>query len=69
MRRTVVVIMTAAVLVAAAPNALAARAHAPLRGTNWVLTNRVSVGTPLGDVAVNAVFDKKRVSGTSGTPT
>jgi heat shock protein HslJ len=38
----------------------------PLQGTNWVLTDRVSIGTPLEDVAVNAVFDGKRVGGTSG---
>jgi heat shock protein HslJ len=37
-----------------------------LRGTNWVLTDRVSLGTPLNDVAVNAVFGAKRVEGTSG---
>jgi heat shock protein HslJ len=38
----------------------------PLRGTNWVLTDRVSIGTPLDDVAVNAVFGAKRVEGSSG---
>ena len=38
----------------------------PLRATNWVLTDRVSLGTPLADVTVDAVFDGTRVSGTSG---
>lgn len=42
------------------------RTSTPLRGTNWVLTDRVSIGTPLGDVAVDAVFGKKRVEGSSG---
>jgi heat shock protein HslJ len=37
-----------------------------LRGTNWVLTDRVSLGTPLDGVAVNAVFGSKRVEGSSG---
>jgi heat shock protein HslJ len=40
--------------------------RAPLRGTNWVLTDRVSLGTPLDDVTVNAVFGAKRVEGSSG---
>jgi heat shock protein HslJ len=44
----------------------AARARPPLRGTNWVLTDRVSLGTPLDDVAVNAVFGARRVEGSSG---
>lgn len=43
-----------------------AAASAPLRGTNWVLTDRVSIGTPLDDVAVNAVFGATRVEGSSG---
>jgi heat shock protein HslJ len=42
------------------------RARTPLRGTNWVLTDRVSIGTPLDDVAVNAVFGATRVEGRSG---
>jgi heat shock protein HslJ len=42
------------------------RSRSPLRGTNWVLTDRVSIGTPLDDVAVNAVFGAKRVEGSSG---
>jgi len=37
-----------------------------LRETNWVLTDRVSLGTPLDDVAVNAIFGAKRVEGSSG---
>lgn len=41
-------------------------AHSPLRGTNWVLTDRVSIGTPLDGVAVDAVFGAKRVEGSSG---
>ncbi len=44
----------------------ASSAHPPLRGTNWVLTDRVSIGTPLDGVAVNAVFGAKRVEGSSG---
>jgi heat shock protein HslJ len=53
--------------VAVAPSAAgAARRRPPLRGTNWVLTDRVSLGTPLDDVAVNAVFGPKRVEGSSG---
>jgi heat shock protein HslJ len=55
---------TAAVVVPTA--AYATRARVPLRGTNWVLTNRVSIGTPLDGVAVNAVFDGSRVNGSSG---
>jgi heat shock protein HslJ len=63
------------VLVAVACATLGLGAHAagaasttrtPLRGTNWVLTDRVSIGTPLDDVAVNAVFGAKRVEGSSG---
>ena len=46
--------------------ASAARPRTPLRSTNWVLTDRVPLGTPLGDVAVNAVFDAKTVQGDSG---
>jgi heat shock protein HslJ len=42
------------------------RSRPPLRGTNWVLTDRVSIGTPLDDVSVNAVFGAKRVEGSSG---
>ena len=37
-----------------------------MRGTNWVLTDRVSLGTPLGEIGVNAVFGAQRVQGTSG---
>jgi heat shock protein HslJ len=44
----------------------ATRARVPLRTTNWVLTDRVSIGTPLDDVAVNAVFGAERVEGSSG---
>ena len=68
MRRSVMLVVAAGLLLAAAPatSAAAASARPPLRGTNWVLTDRVSLGTPLDDVAVNAVFDAKRVSGTSG---
>jgi putative lipoprotein len=46
--------------------ASAASSAPPLRGTNWVLTDRVSIGTPLDDVAVNAIFGAKRVEGSSG---
>src|SRR3954453_4375753 len=67
MRRTLVIVATAGLLVAAASaTASAASARPPLRGTNWVLTSRVSIGTPLADVAVNAVFGAKRVEGSSG---
>jgi heat shock protein HslJ len=51
--------------VATAP-AGAASSRPPLRGTNWVLTDRVSIGTPLDGVAVNAIFGAKRVEGSSG---
>lgn len=44
----------------------AANGRPALRGTNWVLTDHVPLGTPLDDVAVNAVFDPKRVGGSSG---
>jgi heat shock protein HslJ len=40
--------------------------HPSLRGTNWVLTDRVSIGTPLDGVTVDAVFGTKRVEGSSG---
>lgn len=67
MRRTVMIVAAASLLLAAAPEtASGATPRPPLRGTNWVLTDRVSIGTPLDDVAVNAVFGAKRVSGTSG---
>jgi heat shock protein HslJ len=59
-------VVTTAVLVTAIPVASGARATVRLRGTNWVLTERVSLGTPLDGVGVNAVFDEHRVSGTSG---
>src|SRR5512143_3933532 len=66
MRRTLVIVAAAGLSLAAAPaTATGARARIPLRGTNWVLTDRVSLGTPL-DVAVNAVFGAKRVEGSSG---
>jgi heat shock protein HslJ len=39
---------------------------APLRATNWVLTDQVSLGTPLDGVAVSATFDKTQISGHSG---
>jgi len=66
MRRTLLLAVTAAVLVTGTSAAFAARAQTPLRRTNWVLTDQVSLGTPLDGVTVNAVFDKTRVSGTSG---
>ena len=69
MRRTLMIVAAAGLLLAAcardAPRPLRAR-DPPLRGTNWVLTDRVSIGTPLDGVAVNAVFGAKRVEGTSG---
>jgi heat shock protein HslJ len=70
MRRAVPLVTLVAI--ACASLGLAPTAHAasssrvPLRGTNWVLTDRVSLGTPLDDVAVNAVFGAKRVEGSSG---
>ena len=72
MRRTLVLVAAAGLLLAtsaataAATSAGAASARPPLRGTNWVLTSRVSIGTPLDDIAVNAVFGAKRVEGSSG---
>ncbi|HEY3673731.1 MAG TPA: META domain-containing protein [Acidimicrobiia bacterium] len=68
MRRTFLIVVAAGLLLAAAPATASASASArpPLRGTNWVLTDRVSLGTPLDGVVVNAVFAAKHVSGTSG---
>src|SRR3954449_9280844 len=68
MRRTLMIVAAAGMLLAAVPtpSAAAANARPKLRGTNWVLTDRASFGTPLDGVAVNAVFAAKRVSGTSG---
>src|SRR5436190_7576 len=67
MRRTLMIVAAAGLFLAAAPaTSAAASTSPPLRGTNWVLTDRASFGTPLDGVAVNAVFAAKRVSGTSG---
>ena len=67
MRRTAVVaVIIGVVVVATGASAVAARTRTPLRQTNWVLTDRVSIGTPLAGVAVNAVFDGTHVTGTSG---
>jgi heat shock protein HslJ len=52
--------------VAHATTSAASSTRTPLRGTNWVLTDRVSIGTPLDGVNVNAVFGAKRVEGSSG---
>src|SRR5260221_14660684 len=49
-----------------APAVAGGKSSTPLRGTNWVLTDRVSIGTPLDGVAVDAVFGAKRVEGSSG---
>jgi heat shock protein HslJ len=48
------------------PVGASSKARTTLRGTNWVLTDRVSIGTPLDHVAVNAVFGAERVEGSSG---
>ncbi len=37
-----------------------------LRGTNWALTDQASLGVPLGDLAVSAVFGTAQVTGSSG---
>jgi heat shock protein HslJ len=71
MRRTGLFVAFAAIACAAlgaasVPADAASRTRTPLRGTNWVLTDRVSIGTPLDGVAVNAVFDTRRVGGSSG---
>jgi heat shock protein HslJ len=50
----------------ASPSDASTRERPPLRATNWVLTDRVSLGTPLHDVAVNAIFGSERVEGSSG---
>jgi len=63
---TVVAVACASFGITATAADAAKRSRPPLRGTNWVLTDRVSIGTPLDGVAVNAVFDAKRVSGSSG---
>ena len=57
---------------AIAVRAFAARAHVPLRGTNWVLTDRVSLGTPLdgrrGRTRCSARKPRRRaVSGATAT--
>jgi heat shock protein HslJ len=62
---TFVAVLCASVWVAV-PASAASNSRTPLRRTNWVLTDRVSLGTPLDDVAVNAVFGDKRVEGSSG---
>jgi heat shock protein HslJ len=66
--RLVMVATIAGAVVGAVPSFARAstKTHPPLRGTNWVLTDRVSIGTPLDDVAVNAVFGAERVEGSSG---
>ena len=71
MRRTLILVATAAVLLTAMPAALAARRQLPLQRTNWVLTDRVSIGTPLAEVSVDAVFDGTRVQrrARAATPT
>jgi heat shock protein HslJ len=64
-----VVLLTSATSALATSGAHAgspAPTRATLRGTNWVLTDRVSIGTPLRGVAVNAVFGSDRVEGSSG---
>ncbi len=62
------IVTAAGLFLAAVPatSSAAASARPQLRGTNWVLTDQVSIGTPLDGVAVNAVFAAKHVSGTSG---
>jgi heat shock protein HslJ len=66
--RQVAAIVVAAAVVAVAPAAAegSTSTRPPLRSTNWVLTDRVSIGTPLDGVTVDAVFDAKRVTGSSG---
>lgn len=66
--RQVAALLVVGVVAVVAPSGAgaASRSRPPLRGTNWVLTDRVSIGTPLDGVAVNAVFGAKRVDGTSG---
>jgi heat shock protein HslJ len=61
-----VAIAAASLGVAGSTAHAASRSRPPLRGTNWVLTDRVSIGTPLHDVSVNAVFGAERVEGSSG---
>jgi heat shock protein HslJ len=66
--RQVAALLVVGVVAVLAPGAAggATSARPPLRGTNWVLTDRVSIGTPLDGVTVDAVFGAKRVEGTSG---
>ncbi len=66
MRRSLILVATAAVLLTATPAAFAARRQLPLQRTHWVLTDRVSIGTPLDGVSVDAVFDGTHVTGSSG---
>jgi heat shock protein HslJ len=44
-------------------------ASVPFERTNWVLTDRSDLGTPLGDVAVTARFVGATMSGSSGCNT
>src|ERR1044071_5325064 len=66
--RQVAALLAVGVVSALAPGVAGAatRSRPPLPGTNWVLTDRVSIGTPLDGVAVDAVFGAKRVEGSSG---
>lgn len=61
-----VAVLCASVGAVGTPAGAATSVPTPLRGTNWVLTDRVSLGTALDGVAVNAVFGTKRVEGSSG---
>ena len=63
---TCVAVVCASIGVAGSPASATSSSRTPLRGTNWVLTDRVSLGTPLDDVAVNAIFGAERVEGSSG---
>jgi heat shock protein HslJ len=63
---TFVAVLCVSIGAPGSPASAASRSRTPLRGTNWVLTDRVSLGTPLDDVAVNAVFGAERVEGSSG---
>jgi heat shock protein HslJ len=63
---TFVAVLCVSIGAAGSPASAASRSRTPLRGTNWVLTDQVSLGTPLADVAVNAVFGAKRVEGSAG---
>jgi heat shock protein HslJ len=64
--RRVAAIVAVALSLLGTSAAHVATSSVPLRGTNWVLTDRSQLGAPLGDATMNAVFDASSVDGRSG---